>query len=108
MIMAVELLITNNSTGKRELVPIATAKVFHEYWLKGCAELNLRLVPRLEDGITDFTTAEIPRAIEELRRLLKWFDKTQPPQSGRALATRVVHAIEAFERALNDPAISIG
>ena|SRR5947209_20629656 len=106
--MAVELLIKNRDTGASELVPVATTEVFHQFWVKGCAQLDLRLVPRFEDGITDFSPDEIRVVIDELRQLRSWFQQTQVPQNAKALGVRVDNTIRAFERVLADSRLSIG
>ena len=106
--MAVELLITNPETSALKLVPVATSEVFHNYWIKGCGELNLQYVPRFEGGLDDFLRSELPAVIQELRYLRLWFQGTQSPRDARGLVGRVDTVIASFERVVNDPKLSIG
>lgn len=103
--MAVELLITNQETGARELVPVATSEVFRQYWMAGCEELNLRRVPLIADGL--FERNDIPNLIRELASLAQWFRKTQTPHNAEALSARVSGVIGALERVIKDSKLTI-
>jgi hypothetical protein len=104
--MAVELLISNRDTGKRELIPVATAEAFRKYWIAGCAELQLRLVPLVEDGL--FKKTDIPKLVEELGSLRSWFETTYPDDTSNALVARVDGLVGALVRVSTDSKLEIG
>jgi len=103
--MAVELLIKNRASGASELVPVATSQVFRDYWIKGCNELGLRVVPLLEDGL--FGESDLSTLISELRLLREWFEGIPARDAAKALVARIGIVISALERVQNDSGLSV-
>jgi hypothetical protein len=104
-IMAVELLITNQETGERQLVPVATTEVFRNYWKPGCEELGLSLVTLLEDG--PLKNSDIQGLISELVLLKQWFVRTQGTDNATALVRRVDNLVHVLERVMGNSALTI-
>ena len=103
--MAVEILIEDKRSGTAELIPVATAKVFRDFWLAGSRELILRTVPLMGDGL--FGRDDLPELLAELKLLRQWFKDTQTPDDYKSLELRINRLMGACERALKDPQLDI-
>ena len=103
--MAVEILIKRKQSDTAELIPVATAKVFRDFWLVGSRELKLRTVPLMEDGL--FGRVDLPELLAELKLLRQWFKDTQTPDDYKGLELRIKRVMNACERVLRDPELDI-
>jgi hypothetical protein len=103
--MAVELLITNMRNGTKQLVPVATMDVYRTYWKPAISELQLQIVPLLEDGL--FTKSDIPEMLRELDLIRGKFQAMYTPDVSHALAKRVDGAKAAFEAVLGNSELEI-
>ena len=73
--MSVALLVENPPDNTR-LVPVATERVFTEYWQPACSALNLKWVPCFQTGI-ELAQEDLPLVVEELAQLKCWIESAQ-------------------------------
>lgn len=79
---------SNKSADDLDGVPIATNKVFKEFWLPGCAALNLQWIPQFLEGL-DLESEAIPDIVEELSRLRSWMIQNHSGKNRDSLVDRL-------------------
>jgi hypothetical protein len=82
--MSILLVIKKSADRTEYQVPVSTTPAFQQYWLPVARELNLILVPQLQENL--FLLEEDRRdLVAEFRRLAQWFEmhsRTIPSEPG--------------------------
>ncbi len=67
--MSVSLVVENGKPDKEvRLIPVATEKVFEDYWRPACLTLGLKWIPLFQSGLP-LTGEDVPYVLTELARL---------------------------------------
>ena len=81
------------------LVPIATERIFEEYWQPMCSALGLRWVPLFQSGLP-LKSDDIPDVLDELLQLKAFLSNKPHPSIPEDMANHVVSRIKMLMREL--------
>jgi hypothetical protein len=90
-------------------VPVATEKVFRQYWPRASEALGLKWVPLFETGIP-LDTADVPDVLAELCALQTWTEQSSPDCAQRigARLQELIRELSALEGNLTQVELFIG